>query len=205
MNSNNLTSWYERVKYSFLNTLHVPLEELNLSSSQEEAEGFGKLYPSTQPSQQQDQHSDDEQDLPSDVISRKELEKGRLSRDGKQTNTFLNRTVNEEVINYQRLFSPYLKKWILVSGKWPCGQVREVLTITNNHPAIFSCKKVFCFGSVHCTLRLNSSDDNKLGKKKNTFAFHVLNSNNCLPPLHKSCSVLQEDWKQQEWFVWNAY
>ncbi|KAM8731481.1 RNA-binding region-containing protein 3 isoform 2-T6 [Acanthopagrus schlegelii] len=55
--------------------------ELNLSSSQEEAEGFGKLYPSTQPSQQQDQHSDDEQDLPSDVISRKELEKGRLSRD----------------------------------------------------------------------------------------------------------------------------
>ncbi|XP_059183467.1 RNA-binding region-containing protein 3 [Centropristis striata] len=53
------------------------------SSSQEaaEAEGFGKLYPSTQTSQQHDEHSGDEEDLPSDVISRKELEKGRLSRD----------------------------------------------------------------------------------------------------------------------------
>ncbi|XP_073344428.1 RNA-binding region-containing protein 3 isoform X2 [Pagrus major] len=55
--------------------------ELNLSGSQEEAEGFGKLYPSAQPSQQQDEHSGDEQDLTSDIISRKELEKGRLSRD----------------------------------------------------------------------------------------------------------------------------
>ncbi|XP_031732577.1 RNA-binding region-containing protein 3 [Anarrhichthys ocellatus] len=53
------------------------------SSSQEvaEAEGFGKLYPSAPASQQQEEHSGDEQDLPSDVISRKELEKGRLSRD----------------------------------------------------------------------------------------------------------------------------
>lgn len=60
--------------------------ELAPSSSQEvaEAEGFGKLYPSAQPSQQQEERSDDEQDLTSDVISRKELEKGRLSRDGKQ-------------------------------------------------------------------------------------------------------------------------
>lgn len=59
--------------------------ELSPSSSQEvaEAEGFGKLYPSAQASQQQEEHSDEEQDLPSDVISRKELEKGRLSRDGK--------------------------------------------------------------------------------------------------------------------------
>ncbi|XP_034717735.1 RNA-binding region-containing protein 3 isoform X1 [Etheostoma cragini] len=57
--------------------------EVSPSSSQEvaEAEGFGKLYPSAQPSQQQEEHSDGEQDLPSDVISRKELEKGRLSRD----------------------------------------------------------------------------------------------------------------------------
>ncbi|XP_023135009.1 RNA-binding region-containing protein 3 isoform X1 [Amphiprion ocellaris] len=45
------------------------------------AEGFGKLYPSTQTSQQQEEHSDDEQDLTSGVVSRKELEKGRLSRD----------------------------------------------------------------------------------------------------------------------------
>uniref|UniRef100_A0A3B3U9G2 RNA-binding region-containing protein 3 n=1 Tax=Poecilia latipinna TaxID=48699 RepID=A0A3B3U9G2_9TELE len=53
------------------------------SAAQEETvtEGFGKLYPSAQTSQQQDEHSDDEEDLVSDVISRKELEKGRLSRD----------------------------------------------------------------------------------------------------------------------------
>ncbi|KAF3836103.1 hypothetical protein F7725_028661 [Dissostichus mawsoni] len=53
------------------------------SSGQEvtESEGFGKLYPSTQASRQEEEHSDDEEDLPSDVISRKELEKGRLSRD----------------------------------------------------------------------------------------------------------------------------
>ncbi|XP_027861525.1 RNA-binding region-containing protein 3 isoform X3 [Xiphophorus couchianus] len=53
------------------------------SSSQEVTvtEGFGKLYPSTQTNQQQDERSDDEEDLVSDVISRKELEKGRLSRD----------------------------------------------------------------------------------------------------------------------------
>ncbi|XP_035511568.1 RNA-binding region-containing protein 3 isoform X1 [Morone saxatilis] len=61
----------------------VDERELNPSSSQEatEAEGFGKIYPTAQPTQQQDEHSDDEQDLPSDVISRKDLEKGRLSRD----------------------------------------------------------------------------------------------------------------------------
>ncbi|XP_054478784.1 RNA-binding region-containing protein 3 [Anoplopoma fimbria] len=61
----------------------VDERELTPSSSQEaaEAEGFGKLYPSAQASQQQEELSDDEQDLPSDVISRKELEKGRLSRD----------------------------------------------------------------------------------------------------------------------------
>lgn len=47
----------------------------------ESVEGFGKLYPSTQPSERQDEHSDEEQDLTTDVISRKELERGRLSRD----------------------------------------------------------------------------------------------------------------------------
>lgn len=54
-------------------------------SGQEEtvAEGFGKLYPSSQTSQQQEAQSDDEQDVVTDVISRKELEKGRLSKDGK--------------------------------------------------------------------------------------------------------------------------
>ncbi|XP_053268952.1 RNA-binding region-containing protein 3 [Pleuronectes platessa] len=47
----------------------------------EVTEGFGKLYPSAQESQQQEEQSDDDQDLTSGVISRKELEKGRLSRD----------------------------------------------------------------------------------------------------------------------------
>lgn len=48
-----------------------------------QAEGFGKLYPSTQPSQQQDEHSNDEDEFTSNFISRKELDKGRLSREGK--------------------------------------------------------------------------------------------------------------------------
>uniref|UniRef100_UPI0037E864B8 RNA-binding region-containing protein 3 n=1 Tax=Semicossyphus pulcher TaxID=241346 RepID=UPI0037E864B8 len=55
------------------------VEERELS--QEEAEGFGKLYPTAPASQQQEEQSDDEHDLTSDIISRKELEKGRLSRD----------------------------------------------------------------------------------------------------------------------------
>ncbi|XP_047424679.1 RNA-binding region-containing protein 3 isoform X3 [Mugil cephalus] len=46
-----------------------------------ETEGFGKLYPSAQTTRQQEERSDDEQDLASGVVSRKELEKGRLSRD----------------------------------------------------------------------------------------------------------------------------
>ena len=49
---------------------------------EEEAEGFGKLYPSGPASQEQEQDSQDEEDLPSHLISRRELEKGRLSRDG---------------------------------------------------------------------------------------------------------------------------
>lgn len=56
-------------------------QEKTLGGSQD-TEGFGKLYPSAQPSQPQDEHSDEERDLATDVISRKELEKGRLSRDG---------------------------------------------------------------------------------------------------------------------------
>lgn len=54
------------------------------STAQEAAavvEGFGKLYPSTQPSENQDEDSDEDEDVPKDVISRKELEKGRLSKD----------------------------------------------------------------------------------------------------------------------------
>lgn len=48
----------------------------------EVVEGFGKLYPSTQSSEQHDEDcDDDDDDLPTDVISRKELERGRLSRD----------------------------------------------------------------------------------------------------------------------------
>ncbi|KAM9839304.1 RNA-binding region-containing protein 3 isoform 2-T3 [Aulostomus maculatus] len=59
----------------------VDEREVTISGMKEVAEGFGKLYPNAQASEQQKEHSDDEQDLPSDVISRKELEKGRLSRD----------------------------------------------------------------------------------------------------------------------------
>ncbi|XP_026220058.1 RNA-binding region-containing protein 3 [Anabas testudineus] len=61
----------------------VPEREVasSLSHEREISEGFGKLYPSIQASQPQEEHSDSEQDLTSDVISRKELEKGRLSRD----------------------------------------------------------------------------------------------------------------------------
>uniref|UniRef100_A0A3B5KB49 RNA-binding region-containing protein 3 n=1 Tax=Takifugu rubripes TaxID=31033 RepID=A0A3B5KB49_TAKRU len=53
---------------------------LFLPAESAQAEGFGKLYPSARPSQQEDERRD-EYELPSDVISRKELEKGRLSRD----------------------------------------------------------------------------------------------------------------------------
>uniref|UniRef100_A0A668AY07 RNA-binding region-containing protein 3 n=1 Tax=Myripristis murdjan TaxID=586833 RepID=A0A668AY07_9TELE len=58
-------------------------EEPAAGSSQEgtEADGFGKLYPSVQASQQEDENKEEEENLPSDIISRKELEKGRLSRD----------------------------------------------------------------------------------------------------------------------------
>ncbi|XP_038160164.1 RNA-binding region-containing protein 3 isoform X1 [Cyprinodon tularosa] len=61
----------------------IESESIPSSGNQEVtlAEGFGKLYPSAQTNQQQEENSDDEQDLMSDVISRRELEKGRLSRD----------------------------------------------------------------------------------------------------------------------------
>ncbi|XP_077411228.1 RNA-binding region-containing protein 3 isoform X2 [Vanacampus margaritifer] len=55
--------------------------EVTLNNKMEAAEGFGKIYPSILSSQECEEHSDEEEDLPSDVISRKELEKGRLSRD----------------------------------------------------------------------------------------------------------------------------
>lgn len=66
-------------------------------SGRGQAEGFGKLYPSARPSQQEDERCDDEHDLPSDYISRKELEKGRLSREGKHASTifFFCSTFNE--------------------------------------------------------------------------------------------------------------
>ncbi|CAJ1081875.1 RNA-binding region-containing protein 3 [Xyrichtys novacula] len=56
-------------------------DERKLSQDGAETEGFGKLYPTALTSQQQEEQSDDENDLPSDIISRKELEKGRLSKD----------------------------------------------------------------------------------------------------------------------------
>ncbi|XP_028823510.1 RNA-binding region-containing protein 3 isoform X1 [Denticeps clupeoides] len=70
--------------------LHIPAEVSAGQDQQEEEEheavtdettdGFGKLYPTAQaPPQEEDGEEDD--DIPSDFISRKELEKGRLSRE----------------------------------------------------------------------------------------------------------------------------
>uniref|UniRef100_A0A3P8X8H1 RNA-binding region-containing protein 3 n=2 Tax=Esox lucius TaxID=8010 RepID=A0A3P8X8H1_ESOLU len=56
-------------------------DEMATTTTQEDPrEGFGKIYPAIQASQQEEE-SDEDEDIPSDVISRKELEKGRLSRD----------------------------------------------------------------------------------------------------------------------------
>ncbi|XP_034562082.1 RNA-binding region-containing protein 3 [Notolabrus celidotus] len=57
------------------------VDERELGQDGAQVEGFGKIYPTAPTSQQQEEHSDDEHDLPSDVISRKELEKGRLAKD----------------------------------------------------------------------------------------------------------------------------
>ncbi|XP_037829226.1 RNA-binding region-containing protein 3 isoform X2 [Kryptolebias marmoratus] len=74
-------------------------EEAEAPSSSREAvgaKGFGKLYPSSQASRQHDEQSDGEQDLVSDVVSRKELEKGRLCRDEiKRMSVFRNYEVGE--------------------------------------------------------------------------------------------------------------
>uniref|UniRef100_A0A673W3Z5 RNA-binding region-containing protein 3 n=1 Tax=Salmo trutta TaxID=8032 RepID=A0A673W3Z5_SALTR len=51
------------------------------TQDQDPGEGFGKIYPAAQASQLEED-SDEDEDVPSDVISRKELDKGRLSRDG---------------------------------------------------------------------------------------------------------------------------
>ncbi|XP_056593581.1 RNA-binding region-containing protein 3 [Triplophysa dalaica] len=48
--------------------------------AQEAAEGFGKIYPSVQAPRQEEEIEEDE-DIPSEFISRRELERGRLSRD----------------------------------------------------------------------------------------------------------------------------
>lgn len=57
-------------------------EEMQATTTTEEdpGEGFGKIYPAAQASQLEEE-SDEDEDVPSDVISRKELDKGRLSRD----------------------------------------------------------------------------------------------------------------------------
>ncbi|XP_016134550.1 RNA-binding protein 40-like [Sinocyclocheilus grahami] len=49
-------------------------------SVQEAAEGFGKIYPSAQVPRQEEEREEVE-DIPSEFISRRELERGRLSRD----------------------------------------------------------------------------------------------------------------------------
>ncbi|XP_035272190.1 RNA-binding region-containing protein 3 isoform X1 [Anguilla anguilla] len=49
-------------------------------STDEPGDGFGKIYPTPQMAQQEEV-SDEDDDIPSEFISRRELEKGRLSRD----------------------------------------------------------------------------------------------------------------------------
>ena len=53
------------------------------AGQEDPGEGFGKIYPTTQASPLGQEDSEEDEDLPSDVISRKDLERGRLSRDGK--------------------------------------------------------------------------------------------------------------------------
>lgn len=48
---------------------------------QDAAEGFGKIYPSAPVPRHEEEREEDE-DIPSEFISRRELERGRLSRDG---------------------------------------------------------------------------------------------------------------------------
>ncbi|KAL7887728.1 hypothetical protein AOLI_G00054490 [Acnodon oligacanthus] len=56
-------------------------EEAADAAEQEAGEtGFGKIFPSTQ-ANRQEESSEGEEDMPSEFISRRELEKGRLSRD----------------------------------------------------------------------------------------------------------------------------
>ncbi|KAL1006675.1 hypothetical protein UPYG_G00075260, partial [Umbra pygmaea] len=55
-------------------------EETSTPTQEDPGEGFGKIYPATQASRLEED-TDEDEDVPSDVISRKELEKGRLSRD----------------------------------------------------------------------------------------------------------------------------
>ncbi|TRY89182.1 hypothetical protein DNTS_015763 [Danionella cerebrum] len=54
--------------------------ELELCA-QETVEGFGKIYPSAPISREEEESEGDDDDIPSEVISRRELERGRLSRD----------------------------------------------------------------------------------------------------------------------------
>ena len=71
------------LSYSLSLTEGLDRETTGSIEEEEGADGFGKLYPSGPASQEQEHDSQDEEDLPSHLISRRELEKGRLSRDGR--------------------------------------------------------------------------------------------------------------------------
>ncbi|XP_072535245.1 RNA-binding region-containing protein 3 [Salminus brasiliensis] len=58
----------------------VEEEEADAAEQEAGGTGFGKIFPSTQASRQEES-SEGEEDMPSEFISRRELEKGRLSRD----------------------------------------------------------------------------------------------------------------------------
>lgn len=91
------------------NPLFVPVaaEEMQATTTTEEdpGEGFGKIYPAAQASQLEED-SDEDEDVPSDVISRKELDKGRLSRDGTLTYQITSLLL-QHLINRQRQYTSH--------------------------------------------------------------------------------------------------
>lgn len=77
-------------------------------TTEDPGEGFGKIYPAAQASQLEEE-SDEDEDVPSDVISRKELDKGRLSRDGTLTYQITSLLL-QPLINRQRRYTSHFNR-----------------------------------------------------------------------------------------------
>ncbi|XP_018596580.2 RNA-binding region-containing protein 3 [Scleropages formosus] len=59
----------------------VTTDDAEKETVEQPGNGFGKIYPVPQAARQEEEESEEEEDIPSEFISRRELEKGRLSRD----------------------------------------------------------------------------------------------------------------------------